>query len=314
MLTRLQIIVINYKTPDMTIKCVETLLEDMDCGCDKVVIVDNHSNDGSLENIRRWIVKNNMIGIVYLNSSYVNGGFSYGCNLGAGSLKSEYLMFVNSDALVMTGAIKSMLSAVRARKNIGLVSPLIVNEHDLTEVSRFFNKTPLTEFLRSAETGLFTNLFNYLGVYEVAQYKDNINVAPEWVSFACILLRRDAYNEAGPLDEGFFMYSEDNDYCRRLKLSGWDIAITNEARIVHLNKGLSSSQNKRMPSFFYASRTRYFMKYYGYSGLLFANSLFTLGLVIRWSRYLVGKGVPYKYKYALFDIWTNFFHPMKNSM
>jgi len=310
-MNKLCVVVINYKTPYMTIRCADSLLSGLAGILSKIIIVDNNSGDESIEVMSSWIKRNGVNDVVNIISSSINGGFSYGCNLGASSCDSEYLLFINSDALVEKNSIKIMLSIIERGRRIGILAPEVHSQYGEIEKSRFYNKTPLNEFLKAAGTGVITKVFNTLGVHEVAQYIDDINTPPEWVSFVCVLLSRKMYAQVGDLDEGYFMYSEDNDYCRRMVTNGWKLAITNKAKVVHFNKGLSNAKGKRLPAFYYASRARYFRKHYGCLGLLVANCLFMLGMFIRYLRYLIGKGIPYKHKLSVFDIWRNFLYPLR---
>jgi len=131
----------------------------------------------------------------------------------------------------------------------------------------------------------------------------------EWISFACVLIRAEAFAAIGPMDEGFFMYFEDVDYCRRARLAGWQIAYTPEARVVHLRGGrtpeeFAQEERRRRPRFYYESRSRYLAKYYGRTGPLRANVCWTLGRGISLVRELAAQKSPHTVAREAGDIWT----------
>jgi N-acetylglucosaminyl-diphospho-decaprenol L-rhamnosyltransferase len=133
--------------------------------------------------------------------------------------------------------------------------------------------------------------------------------AVEWISFACVLVRAEAFDAIGPMDEGFFMYYEDVDYSCRARAAGWQIAYAPEARVVHLRGGRSpeefvQEERKRRPRFYYESRSRYLAKYYGRTGPLRANLCWTLGRGISALRELTSRKLPHTVANEATDIWT----------
>jgi GT2 family glycosyltransferase len=121
-------------------------------------------------------------------------------------------------------------------------------------------------------------------------------------------------NKIGLMDDGFFMYFEDVEYCRRARKACWKIVHNPEARVVHLRGGSSpvkkrAAERKRLPRHYYAARTRYLYLAYGRLGLTLANVLWLLGRSVSKSREVLerrGLGVPEK---QWLDIWTNWFNP-----
>ena len=89
-----------------------------------------------------------------------------------------------------------------------------------------------------------------------------------WISFACVMVRRQVIDQIGLLDDGYFMYVEDTDYCRRARAAGWEIWYWPASRVVHLRGGSSpvkslTAKRGRRPRYYYASRSRYLAKFYG---------------------------------------------------
>ena len=110
---RLCIVIINYRTPKLVIDCLASLENEIEAGKDLVMVVDNASGDDSIEQIERAITENNWDFVRMLPSS-VNGGFSAGNNLGIKVVKADAYLLLNSDTIVRTGAIKSLLQAMES--------------------------------------------------------------------------------------------------------------------------------------------------------------------------------------------------------
>lgn len=129
-----------------------------------------------------------------------------------------------------------------------------------------------------------------------------------------MLVRLRLLDQIGLVDDGFFMYFEDVEFCRRARKAGWDIVHNPKARVVHLRGGSSPVkqrviEGKRLPRYYYASRTRYFYLAYGWFGLTLANILWSPGRCVSKCREAVerrGSGVPEK---QWLDIWTNWLNP-----
>ena len=118
----------------------------------------------------------------------------------------------------------------------------------------------------------------------------------------------------GPMDEGFFMYFEDVEFCRRARNAGWGIVHNPNARVVHLRGGSSPVkqriiERKRLPRYYFASRTRYFYLTYGWWGLTLANILWSLGRFVSRSRELLERRPQSVPDRQWRDIWTNWLHP-----
>ena len=158
-----------------------------------------------------------------------------------------------------------------------------------------------------------TRLF---GRFEVPLSAAERAARPDWISFACVLIRREVFADVGLLDEGYFMYFEDVDFCRRAQQKGWRLRCCPEARIVHLGSGSSlvesaNAGRKRRPRYFYESRSRYFAKFYGRAGLLLANLLWTAGRAIGLAREVIGNKTPHTRQRQSIDIWSGFGHPIR---
>ena len=308
----LSVVIINYKTPDLVIDCVTSLIPELNNINATVVIVDNCSNDGSVDKLNAWLDDIKAPNEITLIASNSNSGFSGGNNLGIKSTNADYYLLLNSDTLVRKGSIDLLISTAVTNPSAGLISPRLEWPDGTPQQSCFNFHTPLSEFLFSARTSFLTNLFPK---HEIALPLCSTSTHPEWTSFACVLVRKEVISDIGLMDDGYFMYYEDSDYCYHARKAGWDILNNPTARVVHLRGGSSSvkkntAQNKRLPRYYYASRTRYFYKLYGRYGLIAANFLWWIGRSISKFRELFGKTNNHICDRQWLDIWTNFVTPL----
>jgi len=310
---RLLIIIINYKTPKLVCDALESLDKQINVSTDKVVIVDNNSQDNSISEINNFIEQKGWTAWVSVISSSVNGGFSAGNNIGMQTVDAEYYLLLNSDAFVRDGAIDSLLETAESDSSIGIVGPRLEWDDGLQQVSCFFNLTPLNSFITAAKTGVFTRLFAMFNVRETSiPLELHGEIEHEWLSFACVLIRGEMVRDIGLMDEGYFMYREDNDYSRRAVEAGWRLKYVANASVVHLNKGDSNQTFlKRLPPYYFESRTRYLSKYYGKFGLLSANIFWSLGRSVSLLREVVERKPTAFHPTMIRDIWIGFFKGMK---
>lgn len=296
------LIVLNYRTPRLVVDCLGSLDGQVDPGRHDVVVVDNCSGDGSGEQIRRAIAERGWQGWARVIESPLNGGFAAGNNVGIWETRSNWCVLLNSDTLVRPGALEELLNAAdRSGPEIGLIGPRLEWLDGEVQVSTFRFRTPLTELIASSRSGWLGRRF--LG-HVVAKPVDRACADLDWVSFACVAIRREVIERVGLLDDRYFMYFEDMDYCRRARLAGFKVAYEPAARVVHLRGGSSevkrrTVERKRRPQYYYRARSHYFRSWYGVSGLWLGNVLWSLGWLLSLIR---GKSMAVSGEWR--DIWT----------
>lgn len=291
----LTVVVLNYETPDLTIRCLASL-EAQVGAARRVIVVDNASRDGSADRIDAAIAEHGWSAWAEILRSPRNGGFAAGNNLGlayarASRPASAYVM-LNSDAVVLPGALDSLLRAARAHPDVGIVGPRIDCPGGGLDVSAFRDHTPLAELVVAARTGLVSRLFPE---HCIPLASPGAPIRPDWLAFACVLVRAEVLDDIGGLDEGFFMYFEDADYCRRARAAGWGLLYWPEARVLHVGGGSSGFSTRdgmprRMPRYYFESRARYFARHHGISGPVRANLAWTAGTVLAQARVHLGRG------------------------
>lgn len=308
------IVIINYRTSKLTIECLHSLESEIKALSSlKVVVIDNNSGDDSLPLIENAITSNNWQDWVLLIPSPVNGGFSYGNNVGIKAIQANNYLLLNSDTIVRHGAVKNLLEALEKYPQAGIISPRLEWLDETPQISCFRDRSPINEFINAAKTSIVTDIFNK---YDVPLPVSDQVMEVEWTSFACVLIRKEVIDKIGLMDENYFMYFDDIDYCRRTREFGWQIIHYPLARIVHLRGGSGSvkkdiATRKRPPAYLYASRSLYFAKFYGIFGLWLANLLWLAGRSISLVREIIEKKPPQTCELEARDIWLNWYNPFK---
>ncbi|WP_299964575.1 glycosyltransferase family 2 protein [uncultured Roseobacter sp.] len=312
MTCKIVISIINYRTLDLTLDCVRSVLADIGTLDARVVVVDNASQDGSCEAIADWIAEQPAGTPVELVSSPDNTGFSGGHNQGIAAIEAEFYLLLNSDAVLRPGFLQNILTAAEAHPRAGLIAPQIETDAGDIQVSQFRFHNPWSELVRAAGTGPITRAFRR-HVVALPPPVDPQRV--EWASFACIMLRGEMVKELGPMDEGYFLYFEDAEYCLRAHRAGWGVALALDAVAVHFRGGsgpvkADAKAHKRLPAYYYSSRTRFFYQAHGRLGLLKANLAWHLGRAVAGLRRAVGGRPHPAVDREARDIWTNFTTPL----
>lgn len=308
----LVISIINYRTAEMTLDCVRSVLEDIGSQDVQIVIVDNMSNDGSIEKISEWIAAQPDNTPVQLVQSGTNSGFSGGHNQGMDALDAAYYMVLNSDTRMHPGCLAALMDAAHLHPQAGLIAPQLEHEDGVIQESCFRFPSAASEFIRGANSGPVTRLLNRRTI-PLGTDPDPDEI--EWASFACILLNGQMRREIGPMDEGYFLYFEDAEYCLRARRAGWGIIHCPAARLVHFRGGSApvkslAKARARLPDYYYLARTRFFYQAYGYAGLWCANLAWGIGRIIAVMRRLGGRPSDNAKAGEGKDIWLNIFQPL----
>jgi len=304
---RVVAVVLNYCTPQLALNAAESAAADLDAERDIVLIVDNKSPDGSADWLEQALSERGLPGVRLVRSEE-NGGFAAGNNVGIRAVSAEVYWLLNSDTIVRPGAAAALLSALDSAEEIGLSSPRLCFEDDEPQISCFRFASPLSELIRGSSTGLVRRL---LDAWDVPLGVKTERTVVPWTSFASVMIKRRVLEVVGLLDEGYFMYFEDADYCRLARRAGFEVLHEPGARVVHL-RGQSSPVKeatrlrKARPRYYYDARNRYFRRGYGPFGAVLANLTWTLGLGVALARELLGKD-PVRVQGEVADNWQGSF-------
>lgn len=311
---KLLVVITSYRAKELTLDCLKSLEGEVaqNPGI-KVGICDNGNEDDTLGYLNQAINDNDWQDWAYLKRVSPNRGFSGGSNVILNdALDSnadyDYFLLLNADTRVSPGTIKKLVGMVENNEKIGIVGPQIEGADGVPQVSCFNYITLLSEVIRAAQSGPVTK---FLKKWDVPIQPENSPESPDWTSFCCALIRKEVITDVGVLDEGYFLYFDDVDYCRSARVAGWDIAHQSGAVVLHL-EGQSNPvventrKQQRRPDYWYNSRSWYFNKFYGKSGLIAANLLWYCGRSISWLRELVGNKKPHVCEAEWLDIWKGF--------
>ena len=281
----LLVVIVNYRTPQLTIACLQSLVgEVQQLPHLQVAVVDNHSEDGSVEEIRAAIAQAGWQDWVSVQASGRNGGFAYGNNVAikpalASQQPPDYVLLLNPDTIVRPGALTALVEFLEQHPDVGIVGSRLEHPDQTPQHSAFRFPTIWSEFDQGLALGLVTKL---LSRWVIAPPIQSTACPTDWVSGASLMVRRAVFDAIGLLDESYFMYFEEVDFCRRALQAGWLCWYVPQSRVVHLvgqSSGVKDPQRptKRLPQYWFDSRQRFFRKHYGWLYTALTDALWLLG-------------------------------------
>ncbi len=231
MAERVSAVVVNYNARDHLLECVRSLRAE---GVGDVVVADNGSRDGSAEALARSDPE-----AVFLPTGG-NLGYGAGANRGVAVCRGELLLICNADVTVEPGAVKALAAALDADEGLALVGPRIEEpDGSLYPSSRTF--PTIVDAFGHAFLGLVVPANRFTRRYRMLDW-DHAHAGPvDWVSGACFLARRSAWDALGGFEESYFMYAEDVDLCWRAWQGDWRVGYEPAARVTHV-RGVSTDQ------------------------------------------------------------------------
>jgi len=258
-LTDLSVIIVSWNVKALLERCLSSLMEcskrgEIQC---EIIVVDNASTDGSAEMVRQRFPG------VRLIASDSNLGFTRANNVGAGHSSGRYILLLNPDTEVLGDALTTMVSYMDSHPDVGALGPKLRFPDGRIQPSRRRFPTLATAFLESTVLQQWFPRNRVLQRYYVHDRNDDEEQDVDWVIGACLLIRRQAWKQVGPLDERFFMYSEELDWCRRLKTAGWRLVYIPSATVMHYEGQSSSQVVPARHIYFQSSKVFYFRKHHG---------------------------------------------------
>lgn len=275
-------IILNYKTADMTIRALETLLQELEGIPDSgVSVVDNDSQDGSVEKLERAIRERGWSARVELIASPVNGGFGAGNNIALRrNLESkdpaDYYFLLNSDAFPDPGSIAKLVRFLDDHPHAGIAGSFLHGPDGDPHISAFRFPTVLSELEAGLGLGVVSKL---LEDWIVPMPMPEQTTKVDWLAGASMMIRRQVLEDIGLFDETFFLYYEETDLCRRAALRGYPTYYVRESSVTHIGSVSTGMKNKtrRLPRFWFDSRRHYFRKNHGAAYLRAADIAWAAG-------------------------------------
>ncbi len=253
----LSVIIVSWNVRTLLAQALQSLLDSWgeQPGLE-IIVVDNASHDGTCEMLRHSFPQ------VQVIASEQNLGFTRGNNRGLEKAHGRYLLLLNPDTEIRPGALTQLIDYLQAHPQTGMVGPQLLNSDGSHQPSRRRFPTLPVLFLESTwMQGLAPR--RLLQHFYMEDQPADIEQEVDWITGAAMLIPRTVFEQIGGLDEGFFMYSEELDWCRRIRAAGWKIAYLPTAQIVH-HEGKSSEQvTAARHIYFQSSKVRYTRKYHG---------------------------------------------------
>ncbi len=251
---KLSAIVVSHNTRDDLLRCLASLAAHVRLPLE-VVVVDNASTDGSVEAVRGAYPTARVL------ESPANRGLSAANNAGIRASSAPRVLVINSDAEITAGAVETLSGLLDARSDVAVVGPRTRNPDGSLQLSFGPDLTPLSEWQqRSLVLGLRARRPEALREAERRASREH---EPDWVSGSCFLARRAALEAVGGFDEGFFLYEEDADLCRRLREAGWRVLYSPAAEVRHALGKSMARDPARARLEYRRSHLRYYEKHNG---------------------------------------------------
>lgn len=257
----LSIIIVNYRAKGLLQQCLRGIQRAALPFSHEVIVVDNASGDTSTTMVR------NLFPEVCLVVAERNDGLAHGNNLGMQAAHGKFLMFLNPDIAVFEGSIETLRQYLADHPEVGLVGPRLMNPDGTTQAACYRFPTPLIPIFRRTPLGRLPFAKRKLRAYLMLDWNHDTNRPVDWVLGACIMTTRAVVDAVGLMDERFFLYYEDVDWCRRIWRKGWQVHYVANAVMVHYHQRLSAENPglkgvlSRATRIHIASGVKYFLKY-----------------------------------------------------
>ncbi len=254
----ISVIIVNWNVCELLQRCLASIEAQQRDSSLEVIVVDNASSDDSVRMIEREFPH------VCLIASRKNLGYTGGNNLGAKAARGRYLFILNPDTEIVGDTLEQLVAYLDGHPSVGVVGPQLLYPDGSIQSSRrrfpqvmtaLFDGTPFS--LRWFPDNRFVR------AYTMADRSADEIQPVDWLVGAALMIRREAWQAVGPLDEQFFMYSEELDWCHRCRDKGWEIHYLPTARIIHHERASAQQVQVATRIRIFRSRILYFRKYFG---------------------------------------------------
>ena len=250
----LSILVLNYNTREHLRACLASLGQPAQT---EVFVIDNASTDASADMVAAefpW---------VSLIRAPRNGGYAYGNNLALRRCQGEMVLLLNPDTLLPAGAIQTLVQKLRDHPEAGIVGPKLLRPDGSMHLAcrRSFPTPPVAFYRLSGLSRLFPRSRRF-GQYNLTYADPDQAMEVDAVCGACLLIRRAVLDRIGLLDERFFMYGEDLDWCLRARQAGWAVRYEPQVVVRHQHGAASRKRALRTTFHFFRAMDLFYRKHY----------------------------------------------------
>lgn len=272
---KISTIIVNYNAGDLLRTCVDSLLN---CPLEvEIIVVDNASADGSL---------NALMGLpqVQVIRNTANIGFAAACNVGSRVAIAPLLLFLNPDCFFKPGALMELLEAMNLEARVGMVGGFLTNLDGTEQAGgRRAVPTPWRSFVRAFGLARFANRWPRL-FFDFHLHKQKLPdhaIEVEAISGACMMVKREAMQDVGEWDEGYFLHCEDLDWCMRFRQHGWKILFVPSAQITHVLGVCSRSRPVFVQWHKHKGMMRFYRKFFQHQYPSFLMGIVSIGVWLR---------------------------------
>lgn len=282
------VVIVNYRTANLTINCLRSLVGEIQAMPNtRVVVVENASGDDSVEKIGQAIEQEQWGDWATLMPSDLNGGYAYGNNFAIRpALQSDnppaYVWLLNPDTVVRPGALKALVEFMQERPQAGICGSSFEEANGEPWPIAFRFPSILSELESALRLGVVSKLLaNWAIVHTMTDQQCQV----DWLPGASMLIRRDVFESIGLMDEGYFLYYEETDFCLQAKRAEWECWYVPESHVMHIagqSTGVTvrNATPKRLPQYWFDSRNRYFVKNYGRLYAAIADAVWVVGFIL----------------------------------
>jgi len=257
------VIIVSYNNSKLLRDCLQSVIDNTKGVSYEIIVIDNNSTDGSQDMLRELYPD------VTLLCNEENIGFSRANNQGYKRSSGKYLLFLNSDTLILGDAVEKMTMYIRENPEVGILGPKILDSHHQPHRSymRYLDAKKL--FFGSKRIRFFIDVEKYRLHFPAYDYNSIQNVP--WLSGACLMITKKVFEEAGLFDEHYFLYLEDMDLCMQVNRLGYGVVYYPLVEIIHMFGGSSNQHPDRLHKLYDKSMAYYFHK--NMSGLQYSFAL-----------------------------------------
>lgn len=280
----ISVVILNYNTCDLLREAIASVFRQRSSHTVAVHVVDNASTDGSADMVAREFPNASLL------RAPRNGGFAWGNNLALDEIlaedpaqpESRYIMLLNPDAALEAGALDHLVAYLEEHPDVGAVGPrVLLPDGSLDPACRRSFPTPEISFYRMVGLSRLFPRSRRFGRYNLTFLDPLVEAEVDALTGAAMLVRENIVREVGPLDEAFFMYGEDLDWCYRIKSYGWRIVYYPRAVVQHHKR--AASTKRPIPSIhaFYDAMRVFHRKHYARHTVLPMNVLVEVGIALK---------------------------------
>jgi GT2 family glycosyltransferase len=277
MIVDVSICIVTYRARDLLRECLSSIYETVKSVSFEIIVVDNHSEDGTLEMLK------NEFPVVRVLTNDHNTGYTRPNNQAMRESNGRVVVLLNPDTLVKPDAIANLFGFLEIHPEIGIVGPKVLNrDGTLQKQCRRSEARPWDAICYfSGLSRLFPKDQRFAG-YLMTYLDEDLTHEAEAVSGSCMMIRRKVIEQVGYQDEDFFAYQEDTDYCRRTRLAGWKVFYNPAAQIIHYGgEGGSKVQPYRAIIEWHRSYYLYYRKHFAKDYSLIFSAVYYFGMLVK---------------------------------